>query len=99
VRNFLLQSGGAEILRIAICLGIERGLRIIAPIHDAVLCEGRVEDIRSIVDEAKAVMRQASRIYLGAELRVEEKIFAYPARLMTEEAWGCGAWSLRSWRG
>jgi len=44
-------------------------------------------------------MRQASRIYLGAELRVEEKIFAYPARLMTEEAWGCGAWSLRSWRG
>ena len=37
LRNFHMQSDGAEMLRLGCCLGIERGIEICAPVHDAVL--------------------------------------------------------------
>jgi hypothetical protein len=38
LRNFPMQANGAEMLRVACCLGTERrGIEICAPIHDAVL--------------------------------------------------------------
>jgi hypothetical protein len=37
LRNYLMQGNGAECLRLACCFGIERGIEICAPIHDAVL--------------------------------------------------------------
>ena len=39
LRNFHMQANGAEMLRLACCLGIERGMKICAPVHDAVLIE------------------------------------------------------------
>ena len=37
LRNFPMQANGAEMLRVACCLGVERGVEICAPVHDAVL--------------------------------------------------------------
>ena len=37
LRNFPMQATGAEMLRLACCLGTERGIEICAPVHDAVL--------------------------------------------------------------
>jgi hypothetical protein len=37
LRNFPMQGNGAELLRIACCLGTERGVEVCAPVHDAVL--------------------------------------------------------------
>ena len=37
LRNFPMQANGAEMLRLACCLGTERGIEICAPVHDAVL--------------------------------------------------------------
>jgi DNA polymerase I len=37
LRNFSMQANGAEMLRLACCLGTERGVEICAPVHDAVL--------------------------------------------------------------
>src|SRR5205823_8362788 len=39
LRNFPVQSTGADILRLACCLGVERGVKICCPVHDAVLIE------------------------------------------------------------
>src|SRR5829696_8663237 len=47
IRNFPMQSNGAEMLRIACCLGTERGIRICAPVHDAVLMEAPIEEIET----------------------------------------------------
>jgi hypothetical protein len=37
LRNFPMQANGAEMLRLACCLGTERGVEVCAPVHDAVL--------------------------------------------------------------
>ena len=40
LRNFPCQANGAEMLRLACCLALERGVSVMAPIHDAVIVEG-----------------------------------------------------------
>jgi len=37
LRNFPMQANGAEMLRLACCLGTEGGVELCAPVHDAVL--------------------------------------------------------------
>ena len=49
LRNFPMQANGAEMLRLACCLATERGIRVCAPVHDALLVEARAEDIDAVV--------------------------------------------------
>jgi DNA polymerase-1 len=63
--NFPMQANGAEMLRLACCLITEAGIRLCAPIHDAVLVEAPEAKLDSIVNETKAHMREASRAVLG----------------------------------
>ena len=42
LRNFPMQAHGAEMLRIACCLATERGVRVCAPVHDALLIEAPI---------------------------------------------------------
>ncbi len=49
LRNFPMQANGAEMLRIACCLATERGIRICAPVHDAVLIEAPADRIEEEV--------------------------------------------------
>jgi DNA polymerase-1 len=39
LRNFVAQGNGSEMLRIACILGVEAGIKICMPVHDAVLIE------------------------------------------------------------
>ena len=81
IRNFPMQANGAEMLRIACCLGTERGIRICAPVHDAILIEAPANEIEHAAAEMQNYMRTASRIVLGGfELRTEAKITRYPDR-------------------
>jgi DNA polymerase-1 len=81
VRNFPMQANGAEMLRIACCLGTERGIRICAPVHDAILIEAPAEEIEASVATMQGYMRAASRIVLGGfELRTDAEITRYPER-------------------
>jgi hypothetical protein len=87
LRNFPLQANGSELLRLACCLATERGVRIVAPIHDALLLEARVDEIAEHVAITKAAMCEASRAVLsGFELRIEgfeeSKWIRYPNRYM-----------------
>jgi hypothetical protein len=83
LRNFPMQAGGAEMLRIAIILLTEAGIRVCAPVHDALLVEAPLEDLDDTVVKTKDLMREASRIVLGGfELGSDVKEVRYPDRYM-----------------
>ncbi len=83
LRNFPMQANGAEMLRLACCLGIERGVRICAPVHDAILIEAPLEEIDGAVILAQQAMSDASAAVLdGFRLRSEAKIVRHPERYM-----------------
>ena len=72
VRNFPIQSTGAEILHVASVLAERRGIRIVAPIHDAFVAEAEVRDAEEVSIALDRVMRDASRVVLrGYELRTD----------------------------
>ena len=79
--NFPCQANGAEILRLACCLIVERGVRLLAPIHDAVLIEADAEDIDEAVRTTQTAMQDAGRIVLdGFDLRTDADVVRYPER-------------------
>jgi hypothetical protein len=81
LRNFPLQADGAEMLRLACILATESGVRVCAPIHDALLIEAAEGEIEDAVAATQAAMESASRIVLaGFPLRTEAKIVRYPDR-------------------
>jgi integrase len=47
--NFPVQANGAEMLRLACCLATERGIRVCAPVHDALLVEAPTDCIDDVV--------------------------------------------------
>lgn len=81
LRNFPMQANGAEMLRIACCLGTERGVEICAPIHDAVLICARLDLLESNIATMRAAMAEASRAVLtDFELGTDTNIIRWPDR-------------------
>jgi DNA polymerase I-like protein with 3'-5' exonuclease and polymerase domains len=81
LRNSPMQANGAEMLRLACCLTTERGIRVCAPVHDALLVEASAVEIEGVVVQTQAAMQEASAIVLpGFPLRTEAKIVRYPER-------------------
>jgi hypothetical protein len=85
LRNFPMQANGAELLRLACCLGTEPGIEVCAPVHDAVLICAPLERLDADVVRMQEAMREASRIVLnGFELGTDAKVVRYPDRYMDE---------------
>jgi hypothetical protein len=85
LRNFPMQGNGAEMLRIACIFLTEAGVRVCAPVHDALLIELPVGELESGLAKAQHLMRQASRAVLGDfELGSDAKVVGYPNRYMDE---------------
>jgi DNA polymerase-1 len=82
IQNFPMQAGGAEMLRAAIILGIENGIEICAPIHDALLITAPLERLDQDIERTRAYMEQASGYILGGPtIRTETAVVArYPQR-------------------
>ncbi len=79
--NFPMQANGAEMLRLACCLATVRGIKVVAPIHDAIMIEAPLDLLEAEVARAQAAMAEASRVVLnGFELRSEAKLIRYPDR-------------------
>jgi hypothetical protein len=77
---------GSEMLRIACCLGTERGVEICGPIHDAVLICAPLERLDQDIVTMRAAMAEASRAVLGGfELRTDAVTVKYPDRFMDEK--------------
>jgi DNA polymerase-1 len=85
LRNFPMQGNGAEMLRIACIFLTEAGIRVCAPVHDALLIELPLVGLEEGVAKAQTLMRQASSAVLGDfELGSDTKIVCYPDRYMDE---------------
>jgi DNA polymerase I-like protein with 3'-5' exonuclease and polymerase domains len=81
IRNFPVQSNGAEMLRLACCLATERGIKVCAPVHDALLIEAPTDRIDEAVAATQAAMTEASEVVLnGFRLRSDVKIVRHPDR-------------------
>ena len=93
VGNFPVQGNGAEMLRLAIIKMQEIDIQVAAPIHDAVLIEGSIEQADKTVQLAQSCMREASKMVLfGFELDSEAEVVAFPNRYMDKER-GKGFWN------
>jgi hypothetical protein len=92
LRNFYMQANGAEILRLACILATEAGIRVCAPIHDAVLITAPESEIDDAADAMARYMREASKIVLGGfELRTDPNITRYPEHYSCEK--GANFWA------
>jgi DNA polymerase-1 len=86
IQNFPVQAHGADILRIACVWATRYGLRLLAPVHDALLVEAPIERIETDVALLQEFMRRASRVVLNPaadgtlDLRTDAKIIRYPER-------------------
>lgn len=94
--NWPMQSHGADILRLAICLCFEHGVKVITPVHDAILIEGPISNIDSMVKTAQQCMEDASDYVIGFRIRTEAKTICYPDRYtdkrgkaMWNNVWDC----------
>ncbi|MEH6543012.1 MAG: DNA polymerase [Porticoccaceae bacterium] len=81
VQNFLMQANGAEMLRLACIFGTEAGIKICAPVHDAVLIEVPLDSLEETIGQMQLHMTKASEIVLaGFSLRSDVEAFPYPER-------------------
>jgi DNA polymerase-1 len=79
--NFPMQANGAEMLRLACCLGTERGIEIVAPVHDAVMICAPLDRLNVDIATMRTAMDEASRAVLdGFEIRTEVNVVRYPNR-------------------
>ncbi len=78
-----MQANGAEMLRLACCLATERGIKICAPVHDAILIEAPLNQLDQTIESAQQAMQEASELVLhGFRLRSDAEIIRYPDRYM-----------------
>jgi hypothetical protein len=92
LRNFPMQANGAEMLRLALIFATEAGIRVCAPVHDAILIEAPVGLLDAHVARMQELMAKAGEIVLGGfRLRSEVKVVVYPDRYMDER--GAKMWN------
>jgi hypothetical protein len=85
LRNFPMQANGAEMLRLACCYAVEAGVRVCAPVHDAILIEAQLSELDGAVSAAQEAMVRASADVLdGFRLRTDAKVVRYPNRYADE---------------
>jgi len=66
-------------------MATEQGIRVCAPVHDALLIEAGDKEIEDVISTTQSLMRKASEIVLsGFPLRSEAKVIKYPDRYLDE---------------
>ena len=100
-----MQANGAEMMRLACCMAVERGIEVCAPVHDAFLICAPLDQLDSRVAAMKNIMEEASRIVLdGFTIKADcpefddsgkllefPQIIRYPNRYMIKR--GVGMWN------
>lgn len=83
IRNWPLQSTGADMLRVALVFLDKEDLAVIGAVHDATLIECDIDDIEDTTKRAIAAMEEASTITLGKGARIFaecEQTIVFPDR-------------------
>jgi hypothetical protein len=64
-------------------MATQAGIRVCAPVHDALLIEAPLEVLDEVVAQIQQIMKEASSIILGGfELATDVKFVRYPERYM-----------------
>jgi hypothetical protein len=92
LRNWPIQSAGADILRRACCLLVEAGIAVCGPVHDAVLLEAPLGELDVVSARAAGIMGDAAEAIIGHRIRVGVETFRYPDRYVDEH--GAALWRL-----
>jgi hypothetical protein len=93
LRNFPMQANGAELVRLACCLGIERGVEVCAPVHDALMICAPIDRLDQDTAAMRACMAEASRVILGGfELATDVHTTRYPDRYRDSGGRGDEMW-------
>jgi hypothetical protein len=82
--NWPMQSYGAEMLRIALVMLEAAGIRVCAPVHDAVLVEAPEADAEEVAARVRTIMTRASVKLLGVAPRVSITPIRFGERLVEE---------------
>jgi hypothetical protein len=91
IRNWPMQSAGAEMLRLACNLIVEQGISLCAPIHDAVMIEADADSIHDAVAVTRDCMATASATLLdGLVIGTDAAIVTWPGRYADER--GVAMW-------
>ena len=93
ISNWMMQAHGAEMLRVACCLAVERGIEVVAPVHDALLVQAPIAEIDAVRAATVECMTEASSVVLGGpslKVGVDPPII-YPDRFFDER--GAAMWS------
>jgi hypothetical protein len=81
MRNWPIQSAGADMLRMAMVALEDERIEVIAPVHDAVLIQAPITEIHDVVDHTLDIMRRVSAQILGGFwLDVDADIVCHPDR-------------------
>ena len=81
MRNWPVQSAGADMLRVAMIALEDAGIETLAPIHDACLIQAPLDQINDTVAEARAIMGRVSEQMLGGlHLGVDADLVCWPDR-------------------
>ena len=86
LRNWMMQTTGAEILRWASCCGIENDIKICALIHDAILIESPIDKIEDDVKAMQTIMKQSALDIIDFEIFIDTDIIKYPNHYINEES-------------
>ena len=93
---------GKLLLRLACCLCVENGIKVCAPVHDALLIEAPLVVLDEHIKHTQDLMAEASRIVLdGFSLKSDAEVYRFPERYMDkrgETMWG-KVWSLMNEEG
>lgn len=93
VRNWLMQAGGSDVMRIAAIYMVRAGIKVCAPVHDAFLIEAPVENLDDVVREARRLMSKAScAVTGGLEIKTDAKVVRWPGRFNEEK--GAELWEI-----
>lgn len=81
MRNWPVQSAGADMLRMTMIALEDAGIEVIAPVHDAVLIQAPTSEIYDVLEYARDIMRRVSGQMLGGFcLEVDADIVSWPDR-------------------
>ena len=78
LQNHPVQATGADILRMAVIGLVAQGVRVCAPVHDAVLVECRENELEAHLELVPRIMREAAKLVLGHEIPVDHQVVHYP---------------------
>jgi hypothetical protein len=86
ILNWPMQSHGAEMMRLGLSMAVEAGLKVCAPIHDALLLEAPIDEIEDQAAKLAEIMGDASELVLGPgkRCRSDIKITRHPDRFDDE---------------